>query len=417
MLRNLALMAVSAAAVMSSTLTGEAQDAPAPQFQQIEGIIAVVNDDPISFSDVRQRARMLLLSLGGRQPTQEQIQQITSQALEQLIDEKLQLQEAREYEVEISDADINNAVGNLARQSGMTREDLLNSLLQAGINPNSLEEQTRADIAWRRIMGGLYGSRIRISDNQINEQISRLTAASQKEQFLLSEIFLFAPTPETQAQALEAANSLLEQLNAGAPFELAAQSFSNAPTAATGGDMGWLTLDDLDRQRADAIAALVGPGLTPPIETDNGLYIMFVRNKREPAQESTVVDLTRITVVDQSEAALQSALDQIESCDGISEVVDNDDNLMSVSLDNLNIDDLGPEGKSMVLTTPTDAHTDIFAQSGTLASMFVCARRDNVESVPDREQVEDRLFSQQLGMISERSLRNLRREATIIRRQ
>ena len=394
-----------------------AQDAPESTARQIEGIIAVVNDDPISFSDVRQRARMLLMSLGGRQPTQEQIQQITNQALEQLIDEKLQLQEAREYEVEVSESDIANAVGNLARQSGLTRESLISSLLQAGINPTSLEEQTRADIAWRRIMGGLYGSRIRISDNQISEQISRLKAASEKEQYLLSEIFLFAPNDDEKEQAQLAAQSIIEQIQAGAPFELAAQNFSSAPTAATGGDMGWLILEDLDEVRREAVKSLDGPGMTAPILTENGLYIMMVRNKREPSQASTIVDLTRITVEDQSETSLLAALEQISDCDGIDAVVDEDPNLKAMVLTDLNLDDLGPEGKSMVRATETDNHTEIFAQSGTLASMFVCDRQDNVETLPNRDQVEDRLYSQQLGMISERSLRNLRREATILRPQ
>src|SRR6056297_243612 len=104
MLRSITVASLIA---MSGYLPSVAQElAPAaPEVQQIEGIIAVVNDEPISFTDVRQRAQLLLLSLGGRQPTQEQIQQITTQALEQLIDEKLQLQEAAEYEVEVSDAD------------------------------------------------------------------------------------------------------------------------------------------------------------------------------------------------------------------------------------------------------------------------------------------------------------------------
>ena len=101
---------------------------------------------------------MFLLSMGS-QPTQEQIQQLANQALEQLIDEKLQLQEAAEYEVEVTDTDIANSIEGIARQSGLSREDFLNQLLQAGISPKSLEDQTRADIAWRRIMGGLYGSR------------------------------------------------------------------------------------------------------------------------------------------------------------------------------------------------------------------------------------------------------------------
>ena len=91
------------AAVMIAALpvggTSFAQEADAPERLALEGVAAIVNDQPISYSDVRQRARLLLLSLGGQQPTQEQIQQITGQALEQLIDERLQLEKAAEFEM------------------------------------------------------------------------------------------------------------------------------------------------------------------------------------------------------------------------------------------------------------------------------------------------------------------------------
>lgn len=410
-LSSLATLCMGAGAMAQTT-------APtAPNVQQIEGIVAVVNDDPISFTDVRQRAQLLLLSLGGRQPTQEQIQQITTQALEQLIDEKLQLQEAAEYEVEVSENEVAASIDRLAQQSGLTRDALVQSLLQSGINPSSLEDQTRADIAWRRIMGGLYGSRIRISDNQIQEQMKRLRADAKKEQYLTSEIFLYAPTEEDKTQALQAANSILEQLRQGAPFDVAAQRFSSAPTAATGGDMGWIVLDDIDDERKGALQALEQPGFTPPVVVEDGIYLLNVRSKRDPSDTTTVVDVTRVTVADGSEAALQQAVSQITDCDTIDAVVDADENLRSVSLNDLNVDDLGQEGKSMVMTTDVGTATDIFAQSGTLAVMFVCDRKDNVEALPSRDQIEDRLYSQQLGMISERSLRNLRREATIIRRQ
>lgn len=384
--------------------------------QQIEGIIAIVNDDPISFTDVRQRAQMLLLSLGGQQPTQEQIQQLTSQALDQLIDEKLQLQEAAEYEVEVSDEDIQRQLESLAQQSGLTREGLMQTMLQSGINPVSLEEQTRADIAWRRIMGGLYGSRIRISANQIDDRLAQLKASSQQEQFLLSEIFLFAPTEEDKTAAMEAANSIRAQINAGAPFELAAQRFSSAPTAATGGDMGWVTIEDLDEVRGEVIAGFERPGLSEPILLEDGVYLMQVRNKRQPIEQTSRVDLTRIVVEDGSEAALSEAIGKIQNCEGISDVVDADENLRATPLEDLNVNDLGEEGRDMVLRTPVGAHTDIFAQSGTLAAMFVCDRRDGMDDLPRRDQIEDQLYSQQLSLVSERSLRNLRREATIIRR-
>lgn len=414
MFRHLAVSATTLAIILGSA---NAQEQAAPEVQQIEGIIAVVNDDPISFSDVRQRARMLLLSLGGQQPTQEQVQRLTAQALNQLIDEKLQLQEAGEYEVEVSDEDIAGSIERLAQSSGMTRETLLNSFLQSGINPISLEDQTRADIAWRRIMGGLYGSRIRISDGQIQQQLSRLKASSAKEQYQVSEIFLYAPLETDKVEVMQAAESIIEQINAGASFEAVAQRFSSAPTAATGGDMGWVTIEDLDEEKRNAIAALSGPGLTPPIQVEDGVYIMQVRNKREPSQRATKVNLTRVTVGDGSEASLLAGIEKMSDCASIEAVVDADDNLNMAVLDDLNVDDLGPEGKSMVMSVEKGEHTDIFAQSGTLAVMFVCDRRDDVDALPSPEEIEDRLYSQQLGMVSERALRNLRREATIIRRQ
>ncbi|MEO1641863.1 MAG: SurA N-terminal domain-containing protein [Pseudomonadota bacterium] len=392
-----------------------AQDATAPAIQQIEGVAATVNDEPITYSDVRERAQMLILSLGS-QPTQEQIQQLANQALEQLIDEKLQLQEAAEFEVEVTDTDIANSIDNLARQSGLTREAFINSLLQAGISPRSLENQTRADIAWRRIMGGLYGRNIRISQTQINNQMQRLKASATKEQYQIREIFLFAPDDTTKQQALEVAGTLAEQLRNGAPFQLAAQRFSSAPTAAAGGDMGWVTTDDLDEARATYISSMQGPGLTEPIVAENGIYILEVRGKQDPSQTTSRVDLVRLTVEDGSDTALTDAASSVTSCDALEALAEDDANLRAVKLQDLNVADLGPEGRSMVEQTPVGQSTDIFAVSGTIAVMFVCDRDENVANLPTREQMEDRLYGQQLGMISERSLRNLRREATIIRR-
>lgn len=411
------LVAASALFALGFTAPfGAAQEAPQSDVLQVEGIVAIVNDEPITFTDVRQRARMLLLSLGGAQPTQEQIQQLTSEALDQLIDEKLQLQEAAEYDVEISDTEIAESITSMAQQSNLTREALVDSLLRAGINPSSLEAQSRADIAWRRIMGGLYGSRIRISDGQISEQLRRLKTASTKEQYQLSEIFLYAPTPEDQTQALAAAASIKEQLVNGAPFEVAAQRFSSAPTAATGGSMGWVPIEDLDPTLANAVTTTAWPGLTDPIAVDNGVYVMAVLGKRDPAEQTSLVDLVRIAANDGSEASLQGAIDQISGCDTIDSVTEGNENLRATKLNDINVESLGPEGKFMVTNTEIGQPTDIFAQSGTLAVMYLCARKDNVDNLPSRDQVETRLYNEQLGMVAERSLRNLRREATIIRR-
>jgi peptidyl-prolyl cis-trans isomerase SurA len=385
-----------------------------PERTSLEGIAAIVNDKPISYSDVRQRARMMLLSFGGRQPTQEQIQQITGQALEQLIDEHLQMEKAREFELEVDKRDVDEAVEEMARPTGSTGAELRKQLQAAGINPTSLEDQMRAEIAWQRIMGGLYGSRIRISEYQLNEQLNRLRASLKKTQYRISEIFMFAPDAETKAEALKAASSIASQLRQGADFRIAAQRLSSSPTAATGGDMGWVSSEDLLPELAAAISKTAGPGLLDPVPVENGVYLIQVANKREPSALTTKLNLKRLTATDGSEATLKAALSKIKSCDDVASVANTTGNLRATDLNDISIDELGEEGKSMVQATEVGKATDIFAAGSGLAVMYVCSRNEGAEALPSKEELKGSLRSRELNMISERELRDLRREATII---
>ena len=265
-------------------------------------------------------------------------------------------------------------------------------------------------------MGGLYGSRIRISDNQVDEQLNRVRNSLQQTQFRISEIFLYAPDAETKAQATEAANSIIGQLNQGADFRIAAQRISSAPTAATGGDMGWITTSDLDPILAEAVEGSAGPGIIGPIQSENGVYILNVVNKREPAKLTTKVDLKRLQATDGDEATLKEAMAAIETCEDVQSVANSKSNLRHADLTDIDIEELGSEGKSLVMSVEVGQPTEIFAAGNGLALMYVCRREDGAEALPSRDDLKGRLKDQELGMSSERELRDLRREATIIYR-
>lgn len=413
---RLAFLAAAFAAISAFGTPGSPASAQEADRQTIEGIAAIVNDKPISYSDVRQRARLLLLTIGASNPTQEQVQQITGQALEQLIDEKLQLDRVAEYQVEVDPREIDAAVQEMASEAGVTGDALRQQLTASGVNPASLEEQMRADIAWNRLMSGLYGNRIRISDNQVDDQMSRLRAASQKTQFRLGEIFLYAPDEATKTEAMQAAESIIAQLQQGADFRVAAQRISSAPTAAAGGDMGWVTKEDIDPAIAAALGDASTSGLLEPIQTENGIYIILVGGKREPAEPVTRVDLKRLVATDGVEATLTTAIGQIQTCNDVQSVANSRTELRSQDITDINVEELGPEGRSLVLDTEVGKPTEIFAVSSGLAVMYVCRRQDGAEALPSREDLKGSLKSRELNMISERELRNTRRLATIIYR-
>lgn len=383
----------------------------------LQGVAAMVGDQPISYTDLRQRVRLLL---GGfeAQPTQEIIQQITAQALEQLITESLQLQHAQEFDFELPRDSILRSVDQLAARSGVTRDELYADFANAGINPRSLEAQIQADTTWNQIMNGRFGSRIRISKDQVDDQIEQILEGIKKRQFLLSEIFLAAPDPQTQQQAIAASRQLMQQMQQGsAPFPEVARQISSSTTRTLGGDMGWLTLDTLQPEVAEAIAEATEPGLFGPIISPQGVYIMAVRNIKEPElnpEES--VTLLQVFTDDNDAERLETLKRRVSTCEEARRLSDSSNSLKAVDLGTVMLNELSPQIRQAVDTTEIGSPTDIIPVSRGPSLLVTCSRQIESDSVPSRAEIREQLRNEELAMISERELRNLERRSVITRR-
>lgn len=407
--------AILAACIFGAlNIVGNAQDAAQQSdILQLEGVATLVNDEPISFHDIRQRVRMLAMTVGA-DITPEVQQQLASTAREQLVDEILQMQAVAEFGVEIEQPAIDDSVDDLAARAGVTREQLYQQFAEAGINPATLESQIRSDIAWRRMMSGLYGSRIRISQNQLDGELEQLRLSSQETAYQLAEIFLFAPDEETKVQALQAAYSLADQLRQGAPFQAAAQQFSSSPTAATGGDMGWVALTDLDTALAEAVRAAGQPGILDPVVADDGIYILALRNRREPQEETSRLQLHQLIATDGEIETLERAMGRINGCADMDDYANDREDLLAIDLGETKLSDLAVASQALLTDLQPGEVSAPFEMSAGWSSLYVCGRQDGAENLPSRDQIENQLFGQELGLISERELRNARREATIL---
>ena len=422
--RKLSILApILASIVATAPIVAHAQNDASAQdgntAQALEGTVAVVNDEPISYSDVRQRAQFILVSLGVS-PTPETIRQAQSRAIEGLIDEKLQLQEAAEYELEIDEAEIDESIAGIAARSQTTPEGFLQGLAEVGLTPRTLRDQIRADIAWRRLVGGRFGSRVRISSLQIDDNLERLNKSMGETQFRIAEIFLPGITQDEINQVYQGAVELKRQIEAGAaPFGAVARQFSAAPTASAGGEVGWLGESQLKASYSDAIKAMVGPGITDPIVTDNGVYLIQLLNKQAP------IDLTlQGFYLKQIHATGRNALEtvnaaatRINSCDALT--------ADSASAAGVEFADFGRTSTSELGQTHLEAFSQLSDGSRTQATMindnkaaivYVCSHIMERGNMPTREEIEDTLHGEMVEMMANRYLRDLRREATIIRR-
>ncbi len=406
------LAAVSAAAIAGAMLLA----APAGA-QMAEGVAAIVNDKVISTYDVRQRATLLLAS-SQIQPTAETQQRAAQQALRDLVDEELQLQEAAHYEINISDDQISNTLNQIAQQNNTNATDLQRQLAAAGINPNTLRNQIRADIAWRRLISGRYGTRVRISPLEVTETQARIAASATRAQYQISEIFLAAEGEREIAEAEGNAQRLLQEMQRGAPFPLVARQFSAAPSAAAGGDLGWITAGEL-RPELQAIVDRLAPGqVSMPVRTPEGVYIVALRERREGRQVETQtrVILRQISAPSASRAQLERARARIENCERLDTAVGSVPGQEITDLGVSNESDLSDTVRQQIAGVNRGQASPITVAGDRVSMLVVCDRATSSEGVPSREEIENRLYEQELAMLSQRYLRDLRREATIITR-
>jgi len=407
--------------------------APAPQeaapTPQGESIAAVVNDELISTYDLRQRLLLVLIQ-AGVQPTEAQFRQFQREALQRLIDERLQMQELRRQETErklvgkliASEAQVNAAMNRLAQQSNLTLPQFEAALASAGVNIQTLRERTRAELSWDRWINGRFGQYIRIGPEQVAATIQQINESSTRPSYRINEIFIDAARVGGQAEAIAGAQQLVDQILAGAAFSAVARQFSAASTAATGGDAGWLLEPEVHPQVLPTVQQMTEGQVSAPLPVTDGVYIVQLREKRAGGG-ATVVNLKQAAVrlaADAPEAdvaAAQSKLaalkTQVTGCGDLDAKAAAVEGVIATDLGEAEVGDLDAQFRQAAEQLGPNQISDPIRTQVGLHLVAVCAKRSGSRAAPTPQQVEDRLMDQQLAMASRRYMRDLRNSATI----
>ena len=410
----------------------DAAPAPAPQ-QMIpmrpmsEAVAAIVNDDIISTYDLAQRMRLLIATTGA-QPTQDTLPEFQQEALVSLVDERLQLQELKRVEKDqkftiiATDDEVREELASMAEQNNLKPEAFLAALKSQGIAPATLMEQIRAQMSWQKWIRGRYGSRLRIGEDQIKATQARLMAAASKPQYEVSEVFLDASRTGGMDAAIKGAAQLVTQMQQGAPFAAVARQFSASSTAAAGGDAGWISPGELPPE-VDAALEQLRPGqLSQPIPVRDGVYIIYLKDKRSGAGQ-TLVSLKQAAIalpatasqadVEAARTKLEAVRASIRDCKTLEATAAKTPGVVAGDLGEAEIGDLSPEFKEAASTLQVGQLSQPIRTKVGLHVLAVCGKRAAGAAQIDHDQIENRLTGQQLSMISRRYMRDLRNSATI----
>jgi peptidyl-prolyl cis-trans isomerase SurA len=386
-----------------------------------EGVVATVNDDIISTYDLRQRM-LLLIATSGIKVTQENLPQIQAEALRSLVDERLQIEEIKKRpQLKVSDQEVDDEISQMAKENHMSKEQLLGGLRSAGIDPQTLRDQERAQIGFEILVGGMFSDRARVSSDEVQQTLQRISTSMSKPQYLVGEIYLDANAAGGIDAAVNGANQLEDQILKGAPFQGVARQFSNAATAATGGDAGWQVAGEMTPEIQEALEHMKPGQMSKPIPTKDGVWIVYLRDQRAGGG-TTMVSLKQAAIklaadapADQVAAATQklSSLRPQITCDNIDKVTAKSDTVVASDLGESSLTDLAEEFRDTAANLKVgDVSAPIRTGVG-LHLIAVCARQIKGDGVPTTEQIEGKLRNQQLSMLARRFMRDLRNSATI----
>ena len=416
-----------APAEVAPTPTPAQTPAYTPMRPMSESVAAIVNDEIISSYDLAQRMRLLIATTGA-QPTQDTLPEFQQQALVTLVDERLQLQELKRVEKDqkfsiiATDEDVQEELSAMAQQNNLKIDGFLGALKNQGIESGTLYQQIRAQMSWQKWIRGRYGSRLRIGEDQIKATQVRMIAAASKPQYDISEVFLDANRTGGMDAALKGATQLVGQIQQGAPFASVARQFSASSTAATGGEAGWVSPGELPAE-VDAALDKLRPGqLSQPIPVKDGVYIIYLKDKRSGAGQ-TLVNMKQLAValpaaatpadVDAAKIKLEAARALVKGCATVEAAATKTPGVIAGDLGEAETADLLPEFADAAKSLePGQLSGPIRTKVG-LHVLAVCGKRSAGAAQIDHDQIENRLTGQQLSMISRRYMRDLHNSATI----
>jgi peptidyl-prolyl cis-trans isomerase SurA len=391
---------------------------------------AVVNGTIITSSDVEQRVALVLAANDAGQVPEEELKRLRLQVLRNLIDETLQIQEAKAQEMEVTADEVDEIYNNVAQQrfEGSV-ERLDNYLRSAHSSPTSLKRQIEGEQAWERLKRRNVTPFVNVSTEEVNEVYDRVIAAKGTFEYRVGEIYLSA-TPTTRTAVAENARRIVDQLRQGGSFVAYARQFSEASTAAVGGDLGWIRLEQLQNPQLETAARDMQPGqLAGPIEIPGGFSILYMIDKRQIGMadpRDAVLSLKQIsldfapgTSVEEARMKAAAFADGVKNIHGCGEadaaaarlgaqVVDND----QFTLRDANI----PEQlqTSLLQLNVGQYYGPFGSLEEGVRVLMLCGRDDPAtDAGPDREQIMAQIEDDRTNKRAQRYLRDLRRDAVI----
>ena len=391
---------------------------------------AVVNGQVITGTDIDQRMALFSAANEGQTFSDEQKQQLRAQVLRNLIDETLQIQEAKAQDLPLDDAMVDGRYAEFAARNFQNDPQAVDKMAKylndLGSSPASLKRQIRGELAWQLVLRRNVQPFVNVSNEEVNEVLARMEASRGTEEYRIGEIFL-ASTPENSAAVQRNAVQIADQLKQGGSFVAFARQYSEASTAAVGGDLGWVRLETLPAEMADAARGMAPGQLAGPFPIPGGWEIMYLIDKRQVLTadpRDALLSLKQISLefapgTDPAVARskFENFAEQVKTIKGCgdAEAAAARFGASVVSNDQVAARSLPEQLQNIILNLQIGQVTPPFrSDENSVRVLMLCGRDDPGEGAkPSFDQLMNQLENERVDKRAQRYLRDLRNDAYI----
>ena len=272
------------AALISASMSIGSLNAHAEEVIKLDRIVAVVDQTVITEQELENRIRTVTAQLKkqGTELPPENI--LRKQILERLISDTLQLQYAAQTGLKVDDNQLDKTIERIAEQNKLTLTEFGEALSKDGISMRKFRSDIRSEITIARLREREVDSRVNVSESEIDNFLTTQASSSEsQDEFEISHILIRTPeegATEDIQKAKAKVDEAVKALQTGTSFAKVSASFSDAPNALEGGNLGWKGSAQMPALFLDALKAMQVGEVSDTLRSPNGFHILKLTNKR-----------------------------------------------------------------------------------------------------------------------------------------
>ena len=395
------------------------------QDEEIEliNIVAVVNDEAITLTDLINRLDLIIITsnLPNTNATRENI---ADQVLQTLINEKLNYQEAKKLNINVSDSEIKKSINVIEKRNSLPENSLLQTLIENRISPSAIIEQVKAQITWEKIISKIIRPRIKVTENEINNEINIMKSNEGKSEYKYSEIFLNFDQSQKKQKIINTILKIREQLDTKNFSEIANQ-MSQSSSAKFGGQVNWTVESSVPKAILETISNMNKDNISEPIVTNTGVFIIKLEEKRKfklPDLTKRAVKIATLRfLISPNEENVDSILEEnlreiqkTNSCEQLEEIKNNSSQKYGGFFGKVLLQTLPKKFKEELEKLKPQERSDLLYTPDGIFILMLC--KQNYEKNQEfalQELIKSKLQNRYFKMMSDRFILNLKRKSLI----